>query len=110
MIGGLNSPTTSSPPEQVVPNPFGGLPLVGPPAATPGVLGQGTIDLQHSVLIGVLLMIIVLVILVEVAGVSKNAAEATGLLLLGPLLILGFNNSAKFAGWVGDNPITVGGS
>jgi hypothetical protein len=74
-------------------------------APTPSVLGQGVVDTEHRVLVGVMLMVIVLVILVEVAGANKSYAEATALLLLGPLLILGFNNSAKFASWVGNNPI-----
>jgi hypothetical protein len=60
----------------------------------------------HGVMVGIMLMVIVLVILVEVAGVSSKAAEATGLLLLGPLLLLGINNSDKFATWAGNNPIS----
>ena len=74
-------------------------------APTPAQLGPGAITPEHKVLVGVMLMVILLILLTEVAGVSSQWAEGVGLLLLGPLLILGFNNSAKFASWVGNNPI-----
>lgn len=95
------TPGTTAPPVADVP----------PSALTPPTSNSNGFDppqLQgaHGVLIGCLLMIVVLVILVEVAGVSSKAAEATGLLLLGPLLLLGINNSSKFAAWAGNNPIS----
>jgi len=60
----------------------------------------------HGTLVGIVLMIIVLVFLVEVAGSSHEWAIAMGLLLLGPLMLYGMNNSNKFSSWVTENPIS----
>lgn len=61
-------------------------------------------DTSHKVLIGIVIMIVMLVILTEVAGVNHDYAVIVGLLLLGPLLIEGMNHSQQFSTWLQNNP------
>lgn len=58
----------------------------------------------HKVMVGILILIVMLVIFVEVAGTSHNNAVMVGLLLLGPLLLLGFNHKSNLASWASSNP------
>jgi hypothetical protein len=59
---------------------------------------------SHKVLVGIVIMIVMLIILTEVAGVNHDYAVLVGLLLLGPLLLEGMNHSQQLGAWLQNNP------
>lgn len=63
-----------------------------------------TADTAHKVLIGILVLVVVLMLLVEGAGESHEWGVGIGLLLLGPLLILGMEKGTQFSQWASGEP------
>lgn len=89
------------------PDPSPGTVVIPPTSVGSGsgnAVSASSISTSHKVLVGVLFLVVVLVILTEAAGESHEWAMGIGLLLMGPLLIEGMNNSARFASWAGNNP------
>lgn len=62
------------------------------------------VDTGHKVLVGVLIMVVMLVIMTEVAGTSKQWATAALLLLAAPLMFEGFTHMGKLTTWAKQNP------
>jgi hypothetical protein len=58
----------------------------------------------HKVLVGIGFIILVSVVMTEIAGKNKNAADVIILLLIGVFMILGITHSNQFASWVSGNP------
>lgn len=61
-------------------------------------------DTAHKVLVGIVVLIVVLMLLVEGAGESHEWGVAIGLLLLGPVLLLGMNKGTQFSQWAANQP------
>lgn len=77
-------------------------PTLPPQASNVGTGGSATTD--HMVVVGVLVMVVMLIILTEVAGIGKNWYAIVILLLMGPLLIEGMTHSQTILPWLESNP------
>lgn len=71
----------------------------------------GTLEAQHRTVVTIVLLLVLLFLVVEIAGISKNAALVVGLVLFSAALLEGMTHASKFASWARTaiyNPIESG--
>lgn len=79
-----------------------------PPITWTAPGSSGSASDAHKTLVSLGLIVVVMVLLVEVAGTSKTSGTNVLLLLLGIVMLLAVNQSARFGSFAAQYPFTPG--